>query len=299
MQPKYQANLTQQQRGHLRVISTRVHSNSSVKECDCLNVETNLVERGFSHLTLDSHQEYYVAALQELREAASKMPMDFTDGVAGRARLYGRFHLHPWNPPGSDLVPEPGHLHTFNGEFGLEFTRPASVNSVAAGKRKVFKAFDDHLYNNELILDVIRGLFVRLPFDPDKKAGSFVVNVHLIKLAPQGTIEAVASPPLVHRDGEPFTAAILIDRANVKGGFNAITHRRWHDHSFQEVPREDVLDLFTLENPLEGYLVADNKVAHYVSPVGCVDPEFPAYRTILLVDFTPSQASLDLEDMVD
>ncbi|PIL19039.1 hypothetical protein P775_16895 [Puniceibacterium antarcticum] len=222
------------------------------------------------------------------------MPIDRTDGGAGRARLYGRFHLHPWAEIGSDLHPEPARHHEFNGQFGLEYTQPAAVNSVAGGKRRVFKTFDEQLYDNILLRDLIRNLFRSVPFDPDVKAGIFVVGVHLIKLSPTGACNAVASPDLVHRDGEPFTAGILIERINAKGGFNAITHTRWHDHRFDDVANKDVYDIFTLETPLEGYIVADSRVAHYVSPVASADPHLHSERTILLVDFTPSRPMIDM-----
>jgi len=121
------------------------------------------------------------------------------------------------------------------------------------------------------------------------------IGMHLIKLSPSATMPAVASPDLVHRDGEIFTAGILIDRINASGGFNGITHTRWHDHRFGDVVDEDIYDQFTLEKPLEGYIVQDDKVAHYVSPVSCVDPNEHAERTILLIDFTPSRPAINLD----
>lgn len=258
-------------------------------------VRDGLSSVGFARFSLEEHLEHYACALATLQEAAAEMPLDLTDGGAGRARLYGRFQLLPWKARGIDLHPEPGRINAFNGQFGLEYTQPATVNSAAAGKRRVFKTFGDDLYSNPLLLDVIRDLFEMVPFDPDTKAGAFVVGVHLVKLSPMGLCEAVASPPVVHRDGEPYTAAVLINRVNAKGGFNAVTQPRWHDHRMDEVENDDVLDIFTLESPLQGYIVDDLKVAHYVSPVASIDPLHPAERTILLVDFTPSRPRIVLD----
>lgn len=258
-------------------------------------VAVGLAERGFARFSLVGQAEKYQSALAELQTTASDMPLDLTDGGYGRARLYGRFYMMPWMSLGTNLVAEPGRLNAFNGAFGLEYTQPASVNSAAAGKRRVFKTFDDRLYANSLLIDLVNGLFDAAPFDSDTKAGAFVVGVHLVKLAPMGDKEAVASPPVVHRDGEPYTAAVLINRVNAKGGFNAITRPEWHDRRMDEVVNGDVLDLFTLETPLEGYIVDDLEVAHYVSPVGSIDPSRPAERTVLLIDFTPARPQIVID----
>lgn len=258
-------------------------------------LRNGLDKQGFARFDFNEAVKEYENALQSIRNAAAKMPMDRTDGGVGRARLYGRAHMLPWMPEGSDIHFEPGHMHAFNDVYGLEYSQPASVNSVAAGKRRVFKPFGHDLYNNDLIIDLIRMLWLAVPFDHDTKQSAMVIGMHLIKLSPSATAPAVASPDLVHRDGEIFTAGILIDRINASGGFNGITHTRWHDHRFGDVTRDDVYDQFTLENPLEGYIVQDDKVAHYVSPVSCVNPNEPAERTILLVDFTPSRPAINLD----
>jgi hypothetical protein len=237
---------------------------------------------------------HYDEPLNAIRAAAANMPLDRTDGGVGRARLYGRGILLPWMPVGAELFFEPGRVYAFNDAFGLEYSQPASVNSVAAGKRRVFKPFSEELYSNELIQDLIRMLWLAVPFDHDTKNGAMVVGMHLVKLSPSASAPAVASPDLVHRDGENFTAGILIDRINADGGFNAVTHTRWHDHRFDEVPERDVYDRFTLAAALEGYIVQDDRVAHYVSPVASVDPEIHAERTILLIDFTPARPAINL-----
>ncbi len=259
------------------------------------DVAAGLAGQGFARFSLGGQMKKYAGSLVELQATASNMPLDLTDGGFGRARLYGRYYMMPWMPLGENLVAEPGRVNAFNGTFGLEYTQPASVNSAAAGKRRVFKTFDDRLYKNRLLVDLVNSLFDAAPFDPDTKAGAFVVGVHLVKLAPMGDKEAVASPPLVHRDGEPYTAAVLINRVNAKGGFNAITRPEWHDRRMDEVTNGDVLDLFTLETPLEGYIVDDLKVAHYVSPVGSVDRGRPAERTVLLIDYTPARPQIVLD----
>jgi len=258
-------------------------------------VRKSLEDNGFARFDMNDAPKHYGASLNAIRKVAAEMPMDRTDGGVGRARLYGRGHMMPWMPQGEDLYYEPGRVYAFNDEYGLEYSQPTSVNSVAAGKRRIFKPFSRDLYNNQLILDLTRMLWLSLPFDHDTKQSLMTIGMHLIKLSPSGEIPAVASPNLVHRDGEIFTAGILIDRINADGGFNSITHTRWHDHPYDDVPENDVYNEFTMENPLQGYIVQDDRVAHYVSPVASVDPDAHAERTILLIDFTPSRPDINLD----
>ena len=257
-------------------------------------IRGGLEEQGYARFSLQDECEHYSLPLDAIRSAAAAMPLDRTDGGVGRARLYGRGLLLPWLPVGNELHFEPGRVYEFNDTFGIEYSQPASVNSVAAGKRRVFKAFDARLYDNPLMVDLVRLLWLAMPFDHDTKNSAMFVGMHLIKLSPSGEIPAVASPDLVHRDGESFTAGILIDRINVDGGFNAVTHTRWHDRRFDEVPTPDIFEKFTLEAPLEGYVVQDDRVAHYVSPVASIDSDRHAERTILLIDFTPARPAINL-----
>jgi hypothetical protein len=264
------------------------------REFSVETLKMKLTFDGYARFSASAVTKDYSQAIKQLEDAAEALLVDNYDTDAGRARAYGRFHFLPWNNQESDLWPEFGRLHQFNAQFGLEYTQPAELNSDAAGERRVFKAFSEDLYKNELIVDLVRHFFAAVPFDADTKAGAIVVGLHLIKLAPSPTQPAFASPDLVHRDGEPFTAAVLISRKNVYGGENVITNVCCHDKKISDVVSSDVFDAFTLVDPLDGYIVSDAKVAHYVGPVSCVDPKEQAGRTILLIDYTPSRPVIDM-----
>lgn len=47
-----------------------------------------------------------------------------------------------------------------------------------------------------------------------------------------------------------------------------------------------VIDRFVLLNPLQGWVVDDRRVSHYVSPVEVVTGAIEGHRTVLLIDFT-------------
>ena len=99
----------------------------------------------------------------------------------------------------------------------------------------------------------------------------------------------MASPNRVHRDGEHYTCAHLIDRHGVVGGENHIVDPEWADHEMAAVPQTAIRSAFTLENPLDTYIVRDDRVAHHVAGVTLAPGTESGSRTILLIDYTPMQ----------
>lgn len=229
-----------------------------------------------------------------LRRAASVLPIDHTDEAAGRSRLYGRTLYVPWC--GAD-IPVPPRRYAHSGEFGLEYTQPASVNSDSGGVRRIFSPLPPSIYKNRALLAMIDGFRTLLPFESDVLAESMQTGIHLIKLEATAGHPAKATPNLVHRDGEPFTVAVLLDRVAADGGENVVTAPRWHDHPVEAVPEEDILARFTLAAPLESYVVQDDRVAHYVAPVTCEPTVARGFRTVLLLDYTPLRPAIVLTGM--
>lgn len=255
------------------------------------DIRGKLKREGFVHIPAEQFTSNAVfdEAFNKLRKAAIALPADHTDLNAGRARRYGRFIYLPWM--GED-VPVPPRHYKHSGEFGLEYTQPATLNSEAAGVRRVFAALAGAHYRNRALLTLIDFFRSHIPFDPDTLMESMQVGVHIIKLQAGPGQEAKASPNLVHRDGEPYTVAVLLDRVGASGGENVITHPRYHDSPIEQVPQEGVRSKFMLERPLDAYIVDDLKVAHYVAPVTATEIDKPGIRTVLLLDYTPLRPSL-------
>lgn len=254
------------------------------------HTRSELERNGFARISAEEFTTNAVfdEAFGLLRRAARALPTDHTDQTAGRARRYGRFVYLPW--VGEDYPVPPRH-YRHSGEFGLEYTQPASLNSEAGGVRRIFAPLAGPHYRNRALLSLIEHFRSQLPFDSDTLMEAMQVGVHLIKLEARPGKDAKASPNLVHRDGEPYTVAVLLDRFAVEGGENVITHPAFHDRQIEGVPAEAIRARFTLEQPLDAYVVDDAAVAHYVAPVAAAG-DGPGVRTVMLLDFTPLRPAL-------
>lgn len=255
------------------------------------DIRGGLKRDGFSKITSDAFTTNTVfdESFNKLRAAARALPADHTDLSAGRARRYGRFIYLPWM--GEDYPVPPRH-YKHSGEFGLEYTQPATLNSEAAGVRRVFAPLAGAQYRNRALLALIEFYRNQIPLDQDTFMEAMQVGVHLIKLQAGPGREAKASPNLVHRDGEPYTVAVLLDRIGAGGGENVVTLPQYHDRPIEQVPADGIRAQFTLERPLDSYVVDDLSVAHYVAPVTALSSDQPGIRTILLLDYTPLRPSL-------
>jgi len=256
----------------------------------------SLQKQGFVRFRADQliTNPVFDAEFLKLRRAAASLPIDHTDQAAGRSRQYGRLVHLPWT---GEEYPVPPRRYEHSGEFGLEYTQPASVNSEGGGVRRIFASLPPALYRNLALRSFISTFRAMLPLPSDIRAEASQIGVHLIKLEAAAGQFAKATPNLVHRDGEPFTAAVLLDRLGASGGENVITRPKWHDHPIEDVSPEDILARFTLEQPGDSYIVQDDAVAHYVGPVGCEPAVGRGIRTVLLLDYTPLRPAIVMTGM--
>lgn len=231
------------------------------------------------------------AAFVALQRVASNMPRDAYARGVQRSRLYGKAYLHPDLPLEGGLFFQRPRLYR-DGRFGISFEQAARYNPEEGGVRRVFEPIPEMLFANAAIRRLIDFTFACTTFDEDERAGMIQVGLHIVRLEAGETEPATASPDCIHTDGEPYTCAILLDRVNARGGENYVTdlihqHKRPH-----EVPEQGIRACFTLEKPLESYIVMDTRVAHYVAPVRRADASVAGYRTVMLIDFTPMSPAL-------
>ena len=116
----------------------------------------------------------------------------------------------------------------------------------------------------------------------------FKVGLHLIRLEVNKRHPiSVSSPDCLHRDGEFFTFAHLIQRKGVVGGVNTIGTLKAEGAKVENLTSEQIIDQFMLDTPLQGYGVYDAAVSHAVESIRLSPGEEYGMRDILLVDFTP------------
>ena len=280
-----------------RIQNIKVHE-STVKMRN--NISDDIQEYGFCRISKQNYclSSKFIESFDKIKSFSWNLPVDNYGLNSSRKRVYGRYILVPWEKNDNDLISTPGRLYSFNNEFGLSFCQPKVINEDSPGERRVFEVIPNEIYQNIALKDLIKAIFHHLPFEKDISDFPFQVGVHLIKLEASPNNKAVASPNKVHCDGEPYTVAILIDRENAVGGYNVITERKWHNYSINSVPNSEIKEKFTLKNTLDGYIVSDDMVAHYVSPVMAEFPERPGIRTILLFDYTPLRPELRVSGLM-
>ncbi len=219
------------------------------------------------------------AARDDFIRGCAELPAD-EDQPESRHRRYGRFVLFP---DSESLMPLPGIWCSERGYQVAHFYQPPELNQEHGGKQRPLAALTEAQRDSEFLRDAILKCF-RL-VDWDDHEFPVQVGVHLIKLLAKPASPGPSSPDEIHRDGEPFTAAILISRDGVDGAENLITVPEVANLHPSLVAEGAVKERFTLTRQLEGWIVADDRVAHYVSPVTVAEGYEQGHRTILLIDF--------------
>ena len=215
-------------------------------------------------------------------ESCKEVPADLHTNKPGRNRRYGNFVLHPWS---GTLESIPPIWDTDRKDFVARYLQSALINPEHNGKPRGFAPLTEAQRTNLFLRWTINKTFETLPWSAH---GPVIVGVHIIQLVARPGVSGISSPDALHRDGEPFTWAFLIDRMHVTGGENIIAAPEVANLHPSAVPVEKIWSRFTLENQFEGWVVDDKKVSHYVSPVEVDGNAGYGVRTILLIDYSPA-----------
>lgn len=225
------------------------------------------------------------------RLTALQLPGDANDRTGNRFRRYGK----AWIVPGGDrLHVSPTVMNTSIGEREQEYYQPVSLNPEEQGKTRRFAALDEEHFENSLLRALIRFDLSITEFSPDRIGCPLQVGVHIISLRAREGVPAAATPDFVHCDGEHYTFAHLLMREGVVGGKNWVTDRSARGKKTVELSPSEVKASFTLDEPLDCYVVKDDLVAHAVDKVSVAEGHQEGHRTILLIDFTPMLPVLQL-----
>jgi hypothetical protein len=213
-------------------------------------------------------RDAFIASVRDL-------PIDPCDPSGNRRRRYQVFHYHPWC---HDLESKPPVFDPVKKEWVMRFFQSSDLNPELGGKARALAPFTIDQRINAFLKSVIEKCQACLDLEP---TDSLIIGAHLIQLV----APAASSPNLFHRDGEKWTWAFLLERNNVVGGENFIATTDMANRALSEVPEDRILERFTLERPFEGWVVQDDKVSHYVSPVTLGEANTFGWRTVLLLDF--------------
>ncbi|HMB48302.1 MAG TPA: 2OG-Fe dioxygenase family protein [Afifellaceae bacterium] len=223
-------------------------------------------------------------ALGALIESFDDLPADADDPSGLRYRRYGRFVYLPW----ADSLSEIPAVSSPEGRPVVEYFQPISLNSTDGGKRRPFTPLHPAIQRNMVLNELIRFDYWSLPVPESWSGLPVLVGVHQIRLSPECNRPSVATPDHLHRDGEPFTYVHLMHRENVTGGLSYVANPECAGTHPDHVGDGNILSTFTLENPLDSFVVDDCRVSHHVGEVSKVaNAAGKAERSVLLVDFTP------------
>lgn len=242
-------------------------------------------EKGF--IQFDIREELPSVSEEELaliKRTFESMPKDAYAQTNGRYRRFSRAVIMPWNlhlewlPSSYD---EDGNevAEYFQGDFNPEYKE---------AYRK-FPALPEAVRNTELLKQIIQYDFAQTHWNAHDTDMPINVGIHFVRLiVEKDGDEAVSSPNCLHRDGEPFTFAHLIQRSNVDGGHNVIAQIEDTDKFPEDIDPSHIKASFEINETLSSYGVADKLVSHYVSGVKKGSGEGPAIRDILLIDYQPT-----------
>jgi hypothetical protein len=222
-------------------------------------------------------------ARHQFLEAARDNPQDDHSKNGERRRRYGVFIFHPWAGMLDSLPPvwDPERK-----EWVTRYLQSATLNPEQNGAPRAFAPLTEGQRTNLFLRSTIKKCYRALPWH--EYARPIIVGVHIIQLIARPNSPGISSPNFLHRDGEPWTWAFLIERYAVVGGENFIAAPEVANRHPNEVTAPDLLARFTLEQPFEGWVVNDSRVSHYVAPVFVADGYEVGWRTILLIDFSPA-----------
>lgn len=246
-------------------------------------ITRNLVTQGYALFdgtlfegdarALSEAREDFVASCRDLR------PDYFTEGP-GRNRRYGQFILKRDEGTLRCVAPV---WSVEKGEYVTHYEQQGCFNPEHGGVARAFAALTRRQSENLFLHELIRKCFYALPW---RYGATVLAGVHIIEFAVEPGQKVASSPSRVHCDGEPFTWAFLLERSGIRGGENIFASIDCCGKSPDELDDPSIFNRITLERRWEGWVVDDQRVSHYVSPVETPDGFSFGRRTMLLVDFS-------------
>lgn len=157
-------------------------------------------------------------------------------------------------------------------------------NRLNGGVQRWFDPISDVVAQSAILADLVAASERLMKRLESRGPHARRVEVHQFRIAPNADEEALPTPEGMHRDGVDWVCVLLIKRVNVVRGETTIS-----DGS------GDVVGAFTLVDPLDMAFLDDRRVAHGVTPIRRLDPDWPGFRDVLVITFAAhdEQAGVD------
>jgi hypothetical protein len=182
-------------------------------------------------------------------------------GDTFRLRRYGRYY---WSPTTDALLALPHQ----------RFFQPSTENPYAGGIDRAFAPLLPHTVDSPFLAALVRCTFGCLPLSEERRASTWEVRIHQIRIVATAGKPADPAPEGIHQDGTDFLTLHLVRRWNVVGGKSTI----------YDLDRKPIRS-YTMRTPLDSFIVEDPRVLHGVTPVHSADGRAEGIRDLLGVDF--------------
>jgi hypothetical protein len=219
------------------------------------------------------------SGLSMLADYAQALPVDRFGGN-GRHRSYAEGVLSP----ASRSVSWKDGQTAADGSVEMDYRQEHDYQPEYGGVTRRFRRTGDAILALPLINKLIWFDLALTPLA--ERHRTLLCGFHLIRMTALPGGSARITPDCLHRDGQPFTAVHLITRHGAGGGVNYIAPPGYSGYQVETVPSQLLAD-FTLDHPLDSYVIDDEAICHHVTALTCDHGAACGVRTIVLIDFSP------------
>ncbi len=155
------------------------------------------------------------------------------------------------------------------------YFQSSELNSYAGDIQRKFVHLKDSILTNQFLHDLIRINFQQFPVSEEMSKKAWKLDVHQIRIVATSDQNGEPTPEGIHHDENDFVCMHLIKRHNIVDGVNTI-----YDNN------RNLLESFTLNEPMDSLIVWDPHVMHGVSTVRPQNPDEQAVRDMLLIGYS-------------
>lgn len=147
-------------------------------------------------------------------------------------------------------------------------------NRLNGGVQRWFDPISDAVARSAILADLVAASAQLMEHLEPRGPHARRIEVHQFRIAPNADEEGLPTPEGTHRDGVDWVCVVLIKRVNVVRGETTISDG-WGN----------VVGAFTLVEAFDMAFLDDRRVAHGVTPIRRLDPDWPGFRDVLVITF--------------
>lgn len=263
----------------------KVQSKSTLLVSRESRVRAHLRQHGWARFNLAENipVELDHTDLRSLAIYSQDLPLD----QFGGSRRYRAYAEGEMDPRRRTITWRPGRVNERGGEE-IDYVQSSEFQPEHGDEIRTFQKICDHVLSLPLVSTTMWFDYGLTPFADELRP--VTCGFHLINLRPAHGQSARVTPDCFHQDGQPYTAVHLVQRDHVQGGITYVAPPVFVGHSLESVSVSEMTG-FTLDAPLDSYVVNDLAVVHYVSAVEAISNVKDGCRIVMLIDFV--EAAVD------